>query len=81
MRNNRGYHPNRHSPYGQQNVNPALHDSAPGVQVPLREFEANTPNTAIRRLPSSSKRAASSAFGESALAGDLDLKVGGEKNL
>lgn len=82
MRNNRGYRPNRHNPYGRQNVNPALHDSVPGVQLPLREFEANTPNTAIRRLPSSSKPAASSTFGEGALAGDFDLKVGGgEKNL
>ena len=81
MRNNRGYRPNRHNPYGRQNVNPALHDSVPGVQLPLREFEANTPNTAIRRFPSSSKPAASSAFGEGALAGDFALKVGGGKNL
>lgn len=81
MRNNRGYRPNRHNPYGRQNVNPALHDSVPGVQLPLREFEANTPDTAIRRFPPSSKRAASSAFGEGALAGDFDLMVGGEKNL
>ena len=81
IRNNLEYRPNRHNPYGRQNVNPALHGSVPGVQLALREFEANTPNTAIRRFPSSSKPAASSAFGEGALAEDFDLKVGGGKNL